>query len=99
MITYITRKELILKLSDKLPQHEVKLVEAAVKQVLYTIADTLIKNRRVEIRGFGAFTIRKSSARISRNPKTGEQITIPAKKRLHFKPGKALKTRVDYDRI
>ena len=61
-----------------------------------TIEETLIKGERVEIRGFGSFTVNEYKSYTGRNPKTGVQIDVPAKKLPFFKVGKELKDRVDY---
>jgi integration host factor subunit beta len=60
------------------------------------IADTLIKGDRVEIRGFGSFTVNNYKPYMGRNPKTGVRIQVPSKKLPFFKVGKELKDRVDY---
>ena len=62
------------------------------------MADALIKDERIEIRGFGSFNLRHRLPRIARNPKTGEPINSPAKVVVHFKPGKEMKDRVDATR-
>ena len=61
-----------------------------------TIEETLIRGERVEIRGFGSFTVNEYKSYTGRNPKTGVQIDVPAKKLPFFKVGKELKDRVDY---
>ncbi|MBT7308476.1 MAG: integration host factor subunit beta [Gammaproteobacteria bacterium] len=68
---------------------------AAVNTIINTMQDTLGSGGRVEIRGFGAFSLHERKARIGRNPKTGEAVEIPAKFVPHFKPGKALRGRVN----
>jgi integration host factor subunit beta len=94
----MNRTELILKLRDKLPQHEAKLIEKGVKNILYSITSTLANGGRVEIRDFGVFTTKQQPQRSSRNPKTGEIVTVPAKRKLHFKPGKELRVKVNNER-
>jgi len=59
------------------------------------IEDTLVGGERVEIRGFGSFTVNNYKPYVGRNPKTGEQISVPSKKLPFFKVGKELKDRVD----
>ena len=71
------------------------LSEAAVNTFFDSIAEALVKEGRVEIRGFGAFTVRKYRAYSGRNPKTGEKITVPEKKLPFWKTGLELKQRVD----
>ncbi|MEM8594635.1 MAG: HU family DNA-binding protein, partial [Pseudomonadota bacterium] len=60
------------------------------------IADTLSRNERVEVRGFGSFSLHYREPRIGRNPKTGEQVKLSAKYVPYFRPGKALRERVNY---
>lgn len=73
-------------------------VELAVNCMIEQIADTLASGERIEIRDFGSFTVRQRTARIARNPKTGEPVAIPAKAVIHFKPGKQMKDRIDQAR-
>ncbi len=69
--------------------------EAALKAIIENIAKALEKNDDVQLIGFGTFSIGERAARTGRNPKTGETITIKASKSPKFKPGKALKDRVN----
>jgi integration host factor beta subunit len=69
--------------------------EKAVTTLWDSIRDALIKGERVEIRGFGAFSVKHFDARDGRNPKTGENITIKARSLPRFKPGKNLKERLN----
>ncbi len=89
----MNRSELIQALASK---HELANGDAAesVRIVLEAIAETLENGDRVEIRGFGSFHVVDRSARVGRNPKTGESVHVPPKKVPHFKPGKELKERV-----
>ncbi|MGK0298393.1 MAG: integration host factor subunit beta [Gammaproteobacteria bacterium] len=70
-------------------------VELAVNAILKHMTDTLSNRGRIEIRGFGVFSIHYRPKRIGRNPKTGESVPIPAKYTPHFKPGKELRERVN----
>lgn len=72
-----------------------KDVELAVKMILDEISDALARQDRVEIRGFGSFSLHHRPARTGRNPKTGEAVEIPAKFVPHFKPGKEMRERVN----
>ncbi len=72
-----------------------KDVELGVKLLLDTISDALSANERIEIRGFGSFSLHHRPARTGRNPKTGEAVAIPSKRVPHFKPGKELRERVN----
>ena len=91
-ITIMTRSELIQALASKYQLTNGDASET-VKIVLEAIAETLENGERVEIRGFGSFHVIERDARTGRNPKTGESVSIPAKKIPHFKPGKELKER------
>lgn len=91
----MTRSELIVALAEKnrhLTQADVELV---VKTILDEIAQHLSHGDRIEIRGFGSFTVIRRPARVGRNPKTGESVPVPEKRIPHFKGGKELKERVD----
>jgi len=70
-------------------------VESAVNCLLKQMADTLVQGERIEIRGFGSFDLRHRASRIGRNPKSGESLSLPAKARVHFKPEKEMRDRVD----
>jgi integration host factor subunit beta len=92
----ITRSELIELLGLKFPQLLPKDVELVVKTLLDAMANALVEGRRIELRGVGSFVLHHRPSRIGRNPKSGAQVMIPAKKIPHFKPGKELRERVDY---
>jgi len=68
-----------------------KDAEVIVQTVLDSIVDSLKSGQKVELRGFGSFRLRGRAARQGRNPKTGEKVSVPAKKVPYFKPGKDLK--------
>ena len=70
-------------------------VELAVKTVLEHMAERLANGDRIEIRGFGSFSLHYRPGRVGRNPKTGAPVSLPAKYVPHFKPGKELRERVD----
>ncbi len=89
------RSELIQALASKLPDLQARDVELAVNCMIELIAEALASGERIEVRDFGSFSVRHRAARIARNPKTGESLTLPAKTVVHFKPGKQLKDRVD----
>jgi integration host factor subunit beta len=59
------------------------------------MADALVEGERIEIRGFGSFDLHHRPDRIARNPKSGESLSLPAKVKVHFKPGKEMRDRVD----
>lgn len=93
----MTKSELIEKLAERAAPMKVPAgdVEMSVKLILDSISRELAADRRVEIRGFGSFSVHHRNARVGRNPKTGEQVHIPPKRVPHFKAGKALRERVD----
>ncbi len=91
----MTKSELIEALSRQQPYLAVKDVELAVKCIIEHMSAALAANERIEIRGFGSFSLHARAARIGRNPKTGESVSLPKKYVPHFKPGKELRDRVD----
>lgn len=91
----MTKSELIEALAAKLPQLEHRDVELAVKSLLERMADALVEGERIEVRGFGSFSLHRRPSRVGRNPKTGEAVRVPEKHVPHFKPGKELRERVD----
>lgn len=91
----MTRSELIDHLADRFPLLAAKDVEAAVKEMTEVIGRTLVQGSRVEIRGFGSFTINYWPPRMGRNPKTGEPVSVPGKWIPHFKPGKEMRELID----
>lgn len=93
----MTKSELIDRLAERAASMQVPAadVEMSVKLILDNISRELAADRRVEIRGFGSFSVHHRNARTGRNPKTGERVHIPPKRVPHFKPGKALRERVD----
>ncbi|MEA1053138.1 integration host factor subunit beta [Lamprobacter modestohalophilus] len=70
-------------------------IDLAVKALINLLRETLAAGERIEVRGFGSFELRRYEPRVARNPKTGESVTLPARYRVHFKPGKELRERVD----
>ena len=85
----MTKQQLIEKVAAKTELGKTQ-VEAALDSVLELIAATLRSNERVDIRGFGSFVVKDRKARQGRNPRTGETITIAAKRDAGFRPGKEL---------
>ena len=84
------------KLLNNNPHLIQKDIEIIVDTVLENIGETLSSNGRVEIRGFGTFSVRHRSARNGRNPRTGEAVVVPAKNVPMFKPGKGMRDRLNY---
>lgn len=91
----ITKSEIIELLVAKHSQLAQRDVEFAVKTVLDRLVSAFESGERIEIRGFGSFSLHHRSSRIGRNPKTGESVKVEDKFVPHFKPGKELKARVD----
>ncbi len=92
------KSELIAELSAKLTDLPEKQVADAVNDILIMMSESLENNRRIEIRGFGSFTLHYRPSRNAHNPKTGEKVITEAKYSPHFKPGKDLRERVDASR-
>ncbi len=86
----IVKSNLLKQLSDSYPNFLKKDLEKFLNIILSEIKQSLYKGERVELRGFGVWSIHIQKARISRNPKTGEKIETPQKKTIHFKMGKEL---------
>lgn len=93
----MTKSELIERLVDRQAHMTQRDVELAVKLLLDNVIGELADGGRVEIRGFGSFSVHHRPARRGRNPKTGEAVDIPRKYVPHFKPGKELRERVNGD--
>ena len=94
----MTKSELIERLAEKYPDIPARRVEAGVKELLELMVQTLAKGDRIEIRGFGSFSLHYRAPRIGRNPKTGEKVELSGKSVPHFKPGKELRDRVNRNR-
>lgn len=93
----MTKSELIDRLVQRQTHMSHRDVELAVKLLLDDLIKELSQRGRIEIRGFGSFTVHDRPARRGRNPKTGAPVDIPRKFVPHFKPGKELRERVDKD--
>ena len=91
----MTKSELIELIAAKQSQLSLKDVELAVKAVIEQMAETLAAGERIEIRGFGSFSLHFRPPRQGRNPKTGEAVALSGKYVPHFKPGKDLRERVN----
>lgn len=90
----MTKSDLIEILSEKQPLLNYRDVELAVKQILEQMSDSLSTGDRIEIRGFGSFTLHHRPPRVGRNPKSGKSVDLDEKYVPHFKPGKELRDRV-----
>lgn len=91
----MTKSELIELLAAKQPQLDYRDVELAVKELLEQMATALANGERIEVRGFGSFSLHYRPPRVGRNPKTGDTVHVPDKYVPHFKPGKELRERVN----
>jgi len=94
----MTKSELVERIAAKQDQLSVRDVELAVKTILEQMAHTLAEGGRIEIRGFGSFSLNYRAPRTGRNPKTGEAVMLDGKYVPHFKPGKELRDRVNVTR-
>jgi len=90
----MTRSDLIARLAERHPQLLAKDAELAVKVILDAMSVSLSRGERIEVRGFGSFGLNYRPPRQGRNPKTGDQVKVPAKYVPHFKMGKELRARV-----
>ncbi len=91
----MTKSELIERLASLQSHLSAKTVEEAVKEMLDHMADTLADGERIEVRGFGSFSLHYRAPRTGRNPKTGDKVELEGKYVPHFKPGKELRDRVN----
>ncbi|WP_296495195.1 integration host factor subunit beta [Rhodoferax sp.] len=91
----MTRSDLVEELAAKFGQITQRDAEFAVKAILEAMNDALARGHRIEIRGFGSFSVNYRPPRMGRNPRSGESVAIPEKQVPHFKPGKALRQAVD----
>ncbi|AKK67672.1 MULTISPECIES: integration host factor subunit beta [Xanthomonas] len=90
----MTKSELIEILARKQAHLKADDVDLAVKSLLEMMGGALSGGDRIEIRGFGSFSLHYRPPRLGRNPKTGESVALPGKHVPHFKPGKELRERV-----
>lgn len=91
----MTKSELIARLAERFPQLVAKDAEIAVKVILDAMTEALARGDRIEIRGFGSFSLNHRPPRVGRNPRSGERVEVPEKWVPHFKAGKELRERVD----
>lgn len=91
----MTKSELIEQIASKHTQLSAKDIELAVKAIISYMAEVLSEGGRIEIRGFGSFSLHYRAPRTGRNPKTGEPVVLSGKYVPHFKPGKELRDRVN----
>ncbi len=92
----MTKSELVEKLTTTNPDLSFKQIDLAVKMILDQMSESLEEGKRIEVRGFGSFSLHFHQPRAGRNPRTGESVQLPAKSVPHFKVGKELRERVDF---
>ena len=91
----MTRSDLVEELAARFGQLTQRDAEFAVKTILEAMNEAMVRGHRIEIRGFGSFSINHRPPRIGRNPRNGASVAVPEKRVPHFKPGKALREAVD----
>lgn len=89
----MTKKEIVKQISDKLGLTQLKTKEI-VQLTFDAIVETLLEDRRIELRNFGVFEVKQRKARKARNPRTGDKVDVPPKNVVTFKPGKEMEERV-----
>jgi integration host factor subunit beta len=93
----MTKSDLIKRLSEANPHLTQRDIEKIVSTVFDEVTEALSRRDRVELRGFGAFSVREREARVGRNPRTGAEVSVPDKVVPYFKTGKELRERLNSD--
>ena len=93
------RSELVQKLCNDFPDLSQREIESVVGAIFDSITEQLADGGRVELRGFGAFSTRQRDARMGRNPRTGESVSVDAKRVPYFKPGKEMRERLNLQEV
>lgn len=91
----MVKKQLISALAAKLPESSKRDSETIVKHIIDLLSESIAQGQRIEIRGFGAFSLHQRRAAMIKNPKSGETMRIPEKQKVHFKPGLDLTLKVN----
>lgn len=89
----MTKKEIVKTISESIGMTQLKTKEI-VQKTFDAIVETLVEERRIELRNFGVFEVKKRAARKARNPRTGERVDVPQKFVVTFKPGKEMEEKV-----
>lgn len=89
----MTKKEIVKTISDEIGMTQLKTKEI-VQKTFDAIVEALVEERRIELRNFGVFEVKRRAARKARNPRTGDRVVVPAKFVVIFKPGKEMEERV-----
>jgi len=92
-VANVTKKEIVKAISDSIGLTQLKTKEI-VQKTFDAIVETLIEERRIELRNFGVFDVKKRAARKARNPRTGDKVYVPEKYVVTFKPGKEMEEKV-----
>jgi integration host factor subunit beta len=92
------RSELVARIAEQNPHLYARDVEVVVSAILDRVATALAEGDRVELRDFGTFCARDREARTGRNPRTGKAVLVQARTAVHFKPGKAMRTRLNLEK-
>ena len=92
---FVNRAELVARLALAMPQLSLRDVELAVRILLAHLTEALTSRQRIELRGFGSFSLHYQAPRAGRNPRTGRPVSVPGRYVPHFKPGKALREQVN----
>lgn len=95
----MVKSELITCIINKFQQLPEKDVELSINQILEHMSETLQNNGRIEIRGFGSFSLHNRPSRNAHNPRTGEKVVTTHKYAPHFKPGKQTRERINQSRV
>jgi integration host factor subunit beta len=94
----MTKSDLIKRLAEANPHLFMRDVERIVSTVFEEVTQALVRRDRVELRGFGAFSVRQRGSRVGRNPRTGDEVEVPDKAVPYFKTGKELRERLNVQR-
>ena len=93
----MVKSELVSLIASRMPHLPNKQITQMVDLVIKTMSETLSTGKRIEIRGFGSFSLHYHAPREAHNPKTGEKLITRGKHSLHFKPGKTMRKRLNPD--
>ncbi|PQA75944.1 integration host factor subunit beta [Rhodoferax sp. TS-BS-61-7] len=91
----MNRSDLVELLTAQFSQFTQHDIDCAVTAILDEMTNAMVREHRIELRGFGSFSIMHRASRMGRNPRSGATVVVPAKKVVHFKPGKALREAVN----
>ncbi len=94
----MTRTELVERIAQRMADLPIKDIDLAVRTVINQLTDSLDNGQRIEIRGFGGFSLRERQSSVGRNPKTGETVKLQLRHIIHFKTGNDMRERVDVGR-